>query len=170
MELVREEWRPLREYPHLYEVSSLGRIRGKKSGRILSPWKQAPGKKHRGSYLRVTLTVHGRPVKRTLHVVVCEAFHGPRPSPEHECLHKDGNDMNPTASNLRWGTRAENTADKRAHGTLLRGSRMPNAKLDERKVKTIRRSKKPPGALARALGVDRSTVRNARLGRTWGHV
>lgn len=43
-----------------------------------------------------------------IHQAVCEAFHGPAPTPKHIVLHEneDGTDNRP--ENLRWGTRKEN--------------------------------------------------------------
>lgn len=43
-----------------------------------------------------------------VHQLVCEAFHGPKPSPKHIVLHlnEDPSDNRPV--NLRWGTRKEN--------------------------------------------------------------
>lgn len=41
------------------------------------------------------------------HLLVCTAFHGPRPD-GYECDHINGNNMDWSASNLRWVTTAEN--------------------------------------------------------------
>ncbi len=43
-----------------------------------------------------------------IHQLVCEAFHGPKPSPKHIVLHLDEDPSNNTPINLRWGTRKEN--------------------------------------------------------------
>jgi hypothetical protein len=43
-----------------------------------------------------------------VHQLVCEAFHGPKPTPAHEVLHGDENGLNNHADNLSWGTRKEN--------------------------------------------------------------
>ena len=41
------------------------------------------------------------------HTLVCTAFHGPRPE-GYECDHINGNNMDWSASNLRWVTKMEN--------------------------------------------------------------
>src|SRR5690606_38480338 len=50
------------------------------------------------------------------HVLVAEAFIGPRPEGA-ECLHGDGDHTNNMVSNLRWGTKSENQLDSVRHGT-----------------------------------------------------
>ena len=41
------------------------------------------------------------------HILVCTAFHGPRPE-GYECDHINGSNLDWSADNLRWVTRAEN--------------------------------------------------------------
>ena len=43
-----------------------------------------------------------------LHRLVCEAFHGPAPSPDAMALHKGDVRSDNSAENLRWGTNSEN--------------------------------------------------------------
>ena len=43
-----------------------------------------------------------------VHQLVCEAFHGPRPSPKHVVMHLDDNPLNNRADNLKWATQKEN--------------------------------------------------------------
>ena len=43
-----------------------------------------------------------------LHRLVCEAFHGPKPSSEAVVIHLDEDGMNNRPENLRWGTQKEN--------------------------------------------------------------
>ena len=73
---------------------------------------------------------HGKgPVKTHLiHTLVCEAYHGPRPSGK-ECSHLDGNQLNNKPSNLIWETRRENNLRKRLHGSAQTGPLNGNSKL-----------------------------------------
>jgi hypothetical protein len=41
-------------------------------------------------------------------VLVCEAFHGPKPFPSAVAMHLDEDATNNRADNLRWGTQKEN--------------------------------------------------------------
>lgn len=45
---------------------------------------------------------------RKAHQLVCEAFHGPKPSPEAVVIHLDENALNNRPENLKWGTQKEN--------------------------------------------------------------
>lgn len=48
----------------------------------------------------------------SVHRLVCEAFHGPPPTPQHTVDHIDRNPSNNNASNLRWATIQEQCANK----------------------------------------------------------
>lgn len=101
-----EEWRIIPGYP-LHMVSSEGRVFSWYSQRFLRPGIGSHG------YLRLNLAF-GK--MRTLHVIVAEAFLGPRPA-GYVVRHKDGNRANPRLGNLAYGTYAENTQDAIKHGT-----------------------------------------------------
>lgn len=88
----------------VYEVSSHGRVKSSKG--IKKP--TVANNKHDV----VSLKMGGEWSTHNVHILVCTAFHGPRPSPEHECCHIDSNKANNQASNLRWGTSKENSQDQ----------------------------------------------------------
>lgn len=67
-------------------------------------------------YPRVRLTVEGKRKTFLIHKLVLEIYIGPRPSASHEACHRDGNRENNMFSNLYWGTRKENAADRTRHG------------------------------------------------------
>jgi hypothetical protein len=68
-------------------------------------------------YPSVKVKFEGRMKKALVHVMVCRAFHGPKPSPEHQVRHLNGIRSDCRAENLAWGTPKENAADRKAHGT-----------------------------------------------------
>ena len=154
--------RILSNYPGLV-ISSDGRVQGP-SGTWLKP---SPVKGY------PSITYGPRANKRTLkiHVLVCLAFHGPKPSPDHEVCHKNGNRQDNRASNLRWGTQAENMADRDAHGRTARGVRHGRARLSEEDVRAIWSQ---PSAttiqLAAEYGIHRTVIGNIRSGKRWGHL
>lgn len=101
-----EEWRRIPGIPN-YLASDLGRVMSLcgREVRILRPGTSTNG------YLQVAL--HGRTI--AVHRIVCEAFHG-APQPGEEVRHLDGGKVNNVASNLAWGTSAENAQDTLALG------------------------------------------------------
>lgn len=125
-------------------------------------------------YPVMALLMNGKRRNSTVHPLVCAAFHGPRPSTAHQVRHLDGVRTNNLPGNLRWGTHAENEADKRRHGTNLAGERHPNAKLTDEAVRILRASI-PRGLwntsdAAKTFGVDASVIREIVSGKAWRHV
>ena len=141
---ITEEWRLTEDWPD-YEVSSLGRVRrataafstNPKTGmpvmifpavRLLRP---AP---NQYGYLHVDLMKNGRQKTVYIATLVCNVFHGPKPTDKHETCHNDGVPSNNEASNLRWDTRKGNFADRVKHGTDARGEKSANAVLTNDQV------------------------------------
>lgn len=125
-------------------------------------------------YPFVAIIEKTRKRSKAVHVLVCIAFHGPKPSKIHEVRHSDGIRTNTFPSNLSWGTPAENAADKRRHGTVAQGSRHGIAKLNEESVRILRVAI-PQGLwnatdAAKVFGVDPSVIRAAVAGKNWRHV
>lgn len=68
-------------------------------------------------YLKVRLTINNKRKGFYTHKLVCNLFHGPKPTKSHEIRHLDGNRVNNNSCNLAWGTRSENAIDRQKHGT-----------------------------------------------------
>lgn len=94
-----EQWVALRQ--HLgYSVSSHGRVRNERTGRILSI-----SKTNNGTTAIVSIRNGGHQVKRALALLVCETFY-PDPPPRFDTpIYLDGDRMNCRADNLRWRPR-----------------------------------------------------------------
>jgi hypothetical protein len=116
-----EEWRPIPSWPG-YEASSLGRIRGldlveqcgprmrRRAGRVL----KLRLEKRSGRYV-VALSRNGEQQTRWVHILVAEAFHGPRP----EGLltrHRNDDRLDNRAANLTYGTKSDNWHDAARNG------------------------------------------------------
>jgi hypothetical protein len=125
-------------------------------------------------YPFVAIILNGKRITRPVHVLVCSAFHGPKPSAIHEVRHLDGTRSNNDPTNLAWGTPAENEADKRRHGTAAIGSHHGIAKLNEEAVRILRiaipQGLWNPVDAAKVFGVDPSVIRAIVAGRSWTHV
>lgn len=162
-----EEWRIVPSDP-VYEVSTLGRVRRRDTGRMLKPEVMPSG------YLRVEMREAGAKRQRhRVHRLVCEVFHGPPPTPAHEVAHADGSRDNNVASNLRWATRAENQADRVLHGTDLRGGKSPNAKFSDIDVMAMLRLRQIGAtyrSIALAYRVSFWTVREIGRRQRWAHI
>lgn len=124
---MNEEWRPVKGFQGYYEVSNQGRIRSldrvvpharfgtvRRKGGLLTACK-----KNKRGHLGTTLCINGTEHQVWVHVLVLEAFVGPCP-PRMECRHLNGNPADNRLENLRWGTRKENSADRKAHGRLTK--------------------------------------------------
>lgn len=109
-----------------------GPVNGQRGWRTLrgTEWLPKTAFLHPNGYRCVWLRWHKsqRAVTRLVHRLVLETFAGPCP-PDMECRHLDGNRSNNALSNLRWGTKLENEADKDRHGKRPRGRR--KAKLQQ---------------------------------------
>lgn len=106
------------------------------------------------------------------HRYVCEHFNGAPPSPDHEVAHGCGNRSCVNHAHLRWATAKENHADRVIHGTHLRGTNSPNAKLNEESAKEIIRLKgvKSLSELASEFGVSTRTIGRIHHGIRWSWV
>lgn len=176
---MQEVWKPVKGFEGCYEVSNLGRVKSlprkitstNRWGPMILNW---PGRELRlltdqHGYLKVLLSKNGKAKNMRVATLVAEAFLGPRPKGLF-VLHNDGNAKNNCASNLRYGTQADNMRDSILHGTRPKGRAHKCAKLTEKQVLAIRASKQTNKFFADLFGVDPSTVRLARIGRNWKHL
>ena len=166
-----EVWLPVPGYEGLYEVSHLGRVRSLHA-RFRSPRRCAQGDDGTG-YPTVGLSKNGKRTTKTVHRLVCRAFHGEPNALQNEAAHLDGDRTNCRASNLKWCSKIENHSHKRFHGTHQAGERHPRAKLTEVTAR-LALEKLASGetcrAIAETLGVSASTIEDLRKGKKWRHV
>lgn len=168
-----ETWGHVGGWEGLYEVSSFGRIRTLKTGRIRI------ARANSGGYLYVVLSNGTERKTKTIHQMVCEAFHGPRPDGK-QVNHIDGCKANNHASNVEWVTAGENIAHAWRTGLLnppkdfsfRQGAGNGRSILTEADVRDIRSF--PDGystlVLARTYGIARVTIQKIRSGLLWKHI
>lgn len=115
-EATHEQWRDVIGYEGLYQVSSLGRVRsvartvsrnGTRGDLTINEMIRKAYITPKG-YVRVQLSKGGKPGNHLVHVLVAEAFIGPRPSAAQEVNHGDGIKSNNRVRNLEWMTPSEN--------------------------------------------------------------
>jgi hypothetical protein len=95
-----EGWRPIPSHPG-YEAHFDGRIRNAKTGRVLVP---QPCRVRNGvaRYFKVCL---GRAAQVGVHNLVCEAWHGAKPTDRPQVTdHIDNDGSRNAATNLRWAS------------------------------------------------------------------
>ena len=157
----------------------MGRIRSEERRvRWLNRWNQNAERAKPASILqpsikkfghgRVVLSVDGNKTELGVHVLVCMAFHGPRPSDRHITAHNDGDPSNNRPENVRWATQKENCSDRVAHGTAPLRGQNPNARTNEAAVAAIRLDRtNSQRRLAEIYGISASQVRNIQKGVSW---
>jgi hypothetical protein len=122
-----------------------------------------------GGYLCVWLWLGNKQHVKKVASLVAAAFVGPRPA-GLDVLHGDGNRINNAASNLRYGTVAENMADARLHGTMALGERNGMAKIDAATVRAIRAAEGTLYEIGRQFGVSYQHAGSIRQRLVWRHV
>lgn len=152
---TREEWRPVFGHEGHYMVSSLGRVFSLGAGRVMAQYLTERG------YLKVELSISGKPTRRFAHRLVAEAFIGPCP-PGITVNHIDGVKTNNTIRNLEYLTREENIAHFSA-------ARPRGVKLTRIQAEEIRSLKEllPTKTIAKRFGVSRQTVNSILSGQSW---
>ena len=113
--LLDENWRAAIGFEGRYEVSDLGRVRSLPRPRVRAARLLAANPGDNG-YPIVSLRRDGQGHSRRVHVLVAEAFIGPRP-PGQVIRHLDGDSLNNSLTNLAYGTPSENIKDQVRHGT-----------------------------------------------------
>lgn len=122
---------------------------------------QVPGSDG-GRYRYVNL---GKKKRIGVHQLVAMCF---LPSPVMVVRHRDNNPSNNHADNLRWGTQAENLADRVEHGTMTAGERNGACKVSDDVAEEIRKrrlAKERCRDIAADVGLSASQVHRIGLGQ-----
>jgi hypothetical protein len=124
-------------------------------------------------YKTVSLCHENRKITKSVHKLVCLAFHGAPPTPTAQVRHLNGDALNCAPTNLAWGTQRENWADRRAHGRVALGEKHHSAKLTDAEREHLRwalaKGLCSQRQAARMLGISQSSVQAiVRAGRVSG--
>lgn len=158
-----ENWKPVCGFEERYEVSDQGNVRRKSGGRgaiagkVLSPY-------WTGKHWCIGMGTSREDVRNyKIHLLVLEAFVGPRPE-GMQGLHNDGDPNHNDAANLRWDTAAENMYD------LIRIDRRPRTKLNPTIIRIIRHlfGRLSYREIADLWGVTENYIGQIKCGRHWG--
>lgn len=161
---MNEVWREIEVLGRTYRVSNLGGITNADgSYKAKTP--------QRNGYELVNFCAPGRRRKAVrIHVLVAEAFIGPRP-PGKMVRHLDDIKSHNNLSNLAYGTHKENSDDSRLNGTRAIGEVNGHSKLTNEAVVALRqlRGLMPQTVISEWLGVTQDIVSKAQRGETWKH-
>lgn len=157
---------PAREIPSLPD-DYCADINGHVWSRLSGDWQRMSGSRHSRGYLTITpANGHGSYPTKSIHRLVCEAWHGPAPTELPMVRHLDGDQRNNAPENLDWGTQKQNRGDRSALGRG-EGEDHHCAKLTCADVEVIRTSNLSQRALARKFGTSQSTIWSAKAGKSW---
>lgn len=180
---MTEEWRDIKEFEGLYQVSSIGRVRSL-DREVWSPSNQSMSRikgvvrKLDGVgklYLQITLNKDGLHFKKLVHRLVAETFI-PNPNNLPEVNHEDLNKLNNCVNNLSWSSRLSNAQHAKANGrysNFPKGESVHNAKLNDDAVRHIRQKILTNTQYCKMYGVAPSTVSTLQSNKTrkrWAHI
>ncbi|EGT3613198.1 hypothetical protein E5N06_07555 [Clostridium perfringens] len=116
--MLKEEWRAVKGFEGIYEISNLGRLKSfkkYKNGYILS------NKNSKGGYLSVILRDKDKKVCTRIHRLVAETFIS-NPKNYPVVNHIDGNKQNNKVENLEWCTIQHNVKHAIRHNpNMIKG-------------------------------------------------
>lgn len=98
---MEETWKDCKHYEGLYEVSTIGRVKNKKTGKILKQCMESSG------YYKVNLYKYGKVKNESVHRLVALTFID-NPDSKPQVNHIDGDKLNNEVTNLEWATQSEN--------------------------------------------------------------
>ena len=158
----KEEWKPIKGYEGLYEISNWGRVKsllgwnGHKyiqRERILDPYKQQSNKYYSRSVVKLTKDNKTKDFK--VHRLVAEAF---IPNPDNYTVvnHIDGNSLNNKVENLEWCTQKVNI--KHAINNELIITRIKT--IDRETMVELLNNNFTYDEIAEMLGVSKGTIFN----------
>lgn len=178
--MLKEQWKPVRCYEGLYEVSNTGKVRS--IDRIVCT-KDGKHKKLKGKelyftiqrlnlvsgriqrYAAVQLWKNNKDVLKAVHRLVAEAFI-PNPENKPTVNHIDGNGINNDVDNLEWATYSEQNYHAYLTGlNKPHPHKFPKNSVPVQAIHSITQEVINCGScseLARRLGVDNARVADAR--------
>jgi len=107
---------------------------------------------------------------------IAALLHVPNPDNKPNALHAPkicNRRICVSPSHIRWGSQAENIADKHLDGTFPKGELSANAKLTNKQAKyiySLKGGNLTQMQIAKMFGVSRDTISGIWLGKQWSHI
>lgn len=158
---MKEEWRPIKGYEGIYEVSNMGKIKSLNPPKSKTPIIRKPFH-YGGGYQQMAICKNKVRNQILVHRVVAQTF-VPNPHNKPEVNHINGNKSDNRAENLEWCTSSEN----QIHAYKELGVNPVNRKLQKKHVFLILRSSLGYKKLGKLLKVDPVVIYNVRKGKSY---
>ena len=154
-------------------------------GNIIGPYKKKLYQSSdKDGYKVVKIRKNGKYWSKRVHRLICEAYHGIECEGKKLALHKDGNNINNSPNNLKWGDFLENAKDAITHINAKgkqwahwnQGENHSKHKLTKNKVNLILEqctNSAPRGTkakMARSLGISASLITGIIQRKAWKHI
>lgn len=155
-----EIWKDVVGYEQYYQISSHGKLRSVRRGRIMSAPPNSSG------YHHTSLNAKGSTKGIYIHLIVAGHFVD-NPFSKPEINHKDGDKSNNKCNNLEWVTKCENM--RHSYHVLRRG----HIKLTPQDVMAIRESYASGngvGIISDVTGVSRANIQAIVTRQSWKHI
>ena len=168
----RPEWRPIPRYAGKYEAGSDGSIRNASTGYVLSS-----NARNDGGYIVVRPSTGRNSRTRFVHILVAEAFIGPKPD-GLDVNHINGDKADNRPANLEYVTRSQNMMHAQRTGLVDVAARRTACALsrstldieDVRQIRSLLADGADAKSVAARFGVRTYVVNNIRSGRRWAWV
>jgi len=154
-----EIWKDYPENP-LYEVSTNGQVRNKKTNLIRKPRLDNKG------YYRINMYLHGKHTTIPVHRIVVDTFF-PKNDELPHINHKDNNPKNNCISNLERCSHKQNMEHSAKQGRKGSGNKYTPEQIYSVKYTYIHLSSYETEKLT---GVKHCTILRVRKGEQWAHI
>jgi hypothetical protein len=159
-------------------VSSIGRIKNKKTNKILKQSLTTYKRKNKNGTVKLLAQYYQiklNKINYAVHRLVLTAFKGPPPKPDMQCSHINGNPLDNRIENLEWSTASDNNKMKKIHGTIpyQKGEKNAFAKLKDSDVlyiKYLLYKNLKLKEIAEKFNIHFSTVSLIKLNKKWTHI
>lgn len=148
---------------HLKIIPNFSKYSADDTGNIYTTYRNGKLRKlnqhtDRYGYRTVRLTDRGHRKTKTVHRLICSAFHGICPK-NMMSRHLDGDRLNNLPDNLCWGTAQDNSDDKWRHGTMCTKEKSGRARFTQSDV-DLMRSRYINGETQQTIADDFKTTQN----------
>jgi len=167
---MKEQWKIIRGYDGIYQISNFGRFKSHRNGRwgYLSEGKILRGANAPDGYNYIRLFKNSNHEVKMTHRVVAEHFID-NPDNKPHVNHIDGNKLNNFIGNLEWVTKSEDL--KHAYRTGLKGSKFTKLKRGEvLQIRSLVEAGEKQKDVAKRFNTSPQNVCNIMKRKSWKYI